>query len=355
MKPTRIIAVLAGLSCPTVVSAEQDALNAGVEALAAEHRGAAIAILGPSGMVSAAAGDADPDGRAMTAETPIRIASVTKSFTAAAILRLRETGRLDLDAPIGALIPTEQADMLRAGGYDTTAITVRHLLMHSSGMADHAETDAYQAAVFADPGRVWTRADQLAVLLEATEPVGSAGARFHYSDTGYVILGGIIERRTGLPLGEAIRDLLGLDETAIRWEGEPPAVGPLRAHQWIDETDTFFIHGSVDAHGGGGIVASVEATARAYAALIGGSVFDDPQTLEMMLTAPGHPEGSPYRMGFYADRLDGAAVCRHAGFWGVEALVVPEEGLAIVGAVLEQSGSAGLRDLVDRLARDRMP
>ena len=352
MKLTHLIALLAGLWNPTVVTADQDALNAVVEALAADHWGAAAAIVEPFGMVSAAAGDADPDCRAMTADTPIRIASVTKSFTAAAILRLWETGRLDLDAPISALIPAAQSDMLRAGGYDPNAITVRRLLMHSSGMADHSETDAFQAAVFADPGRVWTRADQLAVLLEATEPVGSAGAQFHYSDTGYVILGGIIERQTGLRLGEAMRDLLGLDETAIRWEGEPSADGAGRAHQWIGEMDTFFIHGSVDAHGGGGIVASVEATARAYAALISGSVFDNRQTLETMLTAPGHPEGSPHWIGFYADRLDGTAVCRHAGIWGVEALVVPEQRLVIAAAVLNQTGSARLRELVDRLAVD---
>ena len=141
----------------------------------------------------------------------------------------------------------------------------------------------------------------------------------------------------------------------MRWEGEPPAEGAARAHQWIGETDTFPIHGSIDAHGGGGIVASVEATARAYAALIGGSVFDDPQTLGVMLAAPDHPAGSPYRMGFHADRLDGVAVYRHAGFWGVEALVVPEQRLVMVAAVLNQTGSAGLRELVDRLALDWMP
>ena len=226
--------------------------------------------------------------------------------------------------------------------------------MHASGLADHAKSEAFQSAVFADPGRVWTRSDQLAVLVEATSPVGQPGAQFHYSDTGYVILGGIIERQTGLPLGDAIRDLLRLKETAIRWEGEPPAGGAVRAHQWIGKTDTFFIHGSVDVFGGGGMIASVEATARAHAAMISGSVFDTPRTLEMMLTAPGLPQGSPYRMGFYADRLAGVAVYRHAGFWGFEALVVPERRLVIVAAVLDQTGSADLRMLVDRLALDQM-
>jgi D-alanyl-D-alanine carboxypeptidase len=351
MTPTRIIA---GPLSPTGVSGNRDVLDTAVEALATAHRGAAVAIVAPLGMTTGAAGKADPDGRAMTPDTPIRIASLTKSFTAAAILRLWETGRLDLDAPIGALIPAAQGELLRAGGHDPTAITVRHLALHSSGLADHAQAAAFQSAVFADPGRVWTRGGQLAVLVEAASPVGQPGAQFHYSDTGYVILGGIIERQTGLHLGDAIRDLLRLKETTIRWEGEPPADGAVRAHQWVDETDTFFIHGSVDAFGGGGMIASVEATARAYDALISGSVFDTPRTLETMLTAPGHPEGSPYRMGFYADRLSGFAVYRHAGFWGIEALVVPERRLVIVAAVLDQTGSADLRMLVDRLALDQM-
>lgn len=344
MKPTR----------PAAVQADQDALRAAVEAMAAYHRGAAVAIASPSERVSAAAGRADPSGRAMTPDTPIRIASVTKSFTAAASLRLWEMGRLDLDAPISAMIPVAQNDMLLAGGYDPSAITVRHLLMHSGGLADHAETEAFGAAVFANPGRVWTRADQLGVLVEATEPVGSAGTQFHYSDTGYVILGGIIERQTGQSLGDAIGTLLGLNDTGICWEGEQTADADMRAHQWIGETDTYFIHGSVDAFGGGGIIASVEATAQALAASISGSVFDSPKTLDMMLTAPGHPEGSPYRMGFFADRMAGVAVYRHAGFWGVEALVVPEQHLAIVAAVLDQTGSADLRMLVDGLALDQV-
>ncbi|WP_425071009.1 serine hydrolase domain-containing protein [Sagittula sp. S175] len=345
MKPRRISAGLSGL---TVVPADQNTPNARVEALAADHLGAAVAIVSPFGMVSSAAGDADPDGRVMTPGTPIRIASHTKSFTAAAILRLWETGRFDLDAPIGALIPAAQIDMFRAGGYDPNAITVRPMLLHSSGPADHAKTVSYQAAVFADPGRIWTRADQLAVLREATEPTGLPGARFHFSDTGYAILGGIVERQTGLPLGQAVRDLLRLDETAMRWKGELPADGAARAHPWIGETNTFAIHGSIDAHGGGGIVARVEATARAYAALIGGSVFDDPQTLEVMLAAPDHPEGSPYRMEFHADHLDGVAAYRHAGFWGIEALALPKQRLVIVATVLNHS----LRELVDRLALD---
>lgn len=102
------------------------------------------------------------------------------------------------------------------------------------------------------------------------------------------------------------------------------------------------------------MIASVEATAQAYANLISGSVFDTPRTLVTMLTAPGHPEGSAYRMGFYAERLSGIPVYRHPGFWGIEALVVPERRLVLVAAVLDQAGSAHLRQLVDRLALDRM-
>lgn len=191
--------------------------------------GAAIAVAAGSQTVTAAIGAAAPDGSAMTARTPVRLASLTKTFTAAAVLRLWETGRLDLDAPIANLVEPEHAAMLRTGGYDTGSITVRQLLMHTGGLADHAESPAYLNTVLNDPARIWTRTGQIAVMLDLGPPLSVPGAVFAYSDTGYVLLGGIIERAIGQPLGEAVRSLLrwgSLGLSNVRWEGEPPAKGP---------------------------------------------------------------------------------------------------------------------------------
>jgi D-alanyl-D-alanine carboxypeptidase len=315
--------------------------------------GAAIAVAAGSKTVTAAVGAAAPDGRAMTAGTPVRLASLTKTFTAAAILRLWETGRLDLEAPVAGLIAPEHAAMLRSGGYDTGAITARHLLMHASGLADHGESPAYLGAVLDDPARVWTRTRQISVMLDLGPPLSAPGAAFAYSDTGYVLLGDIIECATGQPLGEAVRALLQLDRldlSSVRWEGEAPAPGPDRAHQWMDGFDTTLIHGSVDALGGGGIVASIKDAAGLYAALISGATFARAETLDLMLTAPGHPPGSPYRMGLFAGGSDGIRIYRHGGFWGLHAAVDPDRGLAVAAVGLDQAMTQDITRIVERLA-----
>ena len=86
-----------------------------------------------------AAGMADPEaGRSMTPETPVRIASNTKTFIAAAVLRLAEEGRLDIDDSIADHLPSEFVEMLEGDGYDTGAMTLRHLLTHTSGLFDFA-------------------------------------------------------------------------------------------------------------------------------------------------------------------------------------------------------------------------
>lgn len=72
----------------------------------------------------------------MTAATPVRIASITKTFVATAILRLQEEGQLSLDAPMTGLISSALETQLLSGGYDTTRITVRHLLTDTGGLND---------------------------------------------------------------------------------------------------------------------------------------------------------------------------------------------------------------------------
>ncbi|GFP40118.1 serine hydrolase domain-containing protein, partial [Candidatus Hakubella thermalkaliphila] len=88
-----------------------------------------------------AAGDAKPDGTPMRADTPFFIASVDKLFTATVILKLRERRHVGLDEPISTYLPqTLIGGLHRLGGVDYTGtITVRHLLSHTSGLADWLE------------------------------------------------------------------------------------------------------------------------------------------------------------------------------------------------------------------------
>ncbi|MDJ0879086.1 MAG: serine hydrolase domain-containing protein, partial [Halieaceae bacterium] len=277
---------------PPVSQAQLGERLAALQAERPEIPGFAAAILTFDGeMVSAATGVADPSGRDMTANTPVRIASITKTFVAATVLRLWEQDRIDLDAPIGELIAEAHVELLSSDGYDTQAITVRHLLMHAGGLNDHFASDAYKEKVLGDPQRIWTRTDQLQLLVATTDPVAPPGERFAYSDSGYLLLGEVIERTTGQPLSLAVRELTRLDAIGLNkswWDevDQRPADVPDRAHQWLDGIDSYPIHGSVDAFGGGGLVASVEDVARFFTALFNNEVFDDPATLALMIEAP---------------------------------------------------------------------
>ncbi len=293
-------------------------------------------------IISAATGQADPVGTPMTTQTPVRIASITKTFVAATVLTLMEDGLLDLDTPISGLITPSYNAMLTDDGYKTNAITVRHLLMHVSGMPDHAGS-RYSAMVLENPDRVWTAGDQIGVLISLNDPLGPPESQFKYSDTGYVLLGNIIERLTGKPLYEVVRERMTFSHLAIghMWwdEREPVPEGvPGRAHQYMDGTPTFAVNGTMDAFGGGGLVASTEDLSVFYSALFAGEIFASPETLTLMTDAPGHPFPGSYRMGLFPMQIEGSPAFGHGGFWGTYAIHVPETGVTAAGVALDQSG-----------------
>src|SRR5690606_5423625 len=152
---------LAALAAATLLAASpaEAELPAAVAAL---PRPSAVYLEGrclPQGR-GAAAGLADADaGRAMTVDTPLRIASNTKTFTAATALRLWEQSRLDLEAPVAGLIAPELDALLRERGYAADGITVRHLLTHSAGLYDHGSDPRFTQTLFGDPKRRWSRED----------------------------------------------------------------------------------------------------------------------------------------------------------------------------------------------------
>ena len=305
-----------------------------------------------------AAGLADPEGgRPMTPETPARIASNTKTFIAAAVLRLAEEGKLGIDDPIADRLPEEYITMLEGDGYDTGAMTVRHLLTHTSGLFDHTGSDLFEEAIMADPFHRWTRTEQLRSAVDWGDPHGPPGEFYTYCDTGYVLLGAVIEHATGRPMAEAVRELLDYDHLGLSstwWETlEPRPDGVAdRAHQFFGDVDTYEFDPSYDLYGGGGLVSTVGDLARFYRALFTGAVYADPETSEIMLTTidgaqalPGAgdralPPGA-YRMGIWVTEVEGFTAYMHTGFFGTLAAYFPELDLALAVAVNQnQSGGA---------------
>ena len=114
---------------------------------------------------SVADGFADPgDNIAMTPQTPLRIASITKTYVAAALLKQAAQRQLQLDTPISGLLPGDWVTELHEAGYDTGRITLDHLLTHSAGFPDHADSIWYKLSAFLWRQQTWTPFEQLQVM-----------------------------------------------------------------------------------------------------------------------------------------------------------------------------------------------
>ena len=298
--------------------------------------GEAITVATPGWTWSGASGGIAGSKERLTDRHLFRIASVTKSFVAAAVLRLMEMGKVDITRPIDSYVSRDTAEHLRNGGYDPSVITVRQLLNHTSGICNFADTAQFQETVLRAPHRRWTRGEQIQYAVDHCKPEGEPGTVFAYSDTGYIILGEIIERQTGKALGPAVRNLIdykaiGLNDTY--WEQmEPRPDGARFSGAVLNGIDMTGYDHSFDLYGGGGLISTTGDLARFFRALVEGRVFEQRSTLAILLTVPSvkRPEGAP----MYADGVTffplGRFTCiGHQGFWGQFAVYCPENGVAI--------------------------
>lgn len=303
--------------------------------------------------VEVAAGVADrTTGEALVAGSRFRIASVTKPFVGAAALRLVEDERLSLDDTVATLLAGEYDELLRSGGYDTDAITLRHLLTHTSGIYDFAADaydpsipDGFTSQVHRDLGRRWTRLEQVGFAVSHGTPYGPPGERFGYSDTGACLVGEVLERATGVTMGAAIRELVGYERLGLEhtWqesiEPEPVSPPPL-SHQYEGGYDVADMDASVDLYGGGGLMSTCRDLARFFRGLLGCEVFREPSTLESMTTtlidvplADGvsdEDDPSSAAMFLFRREVGGEVLWGHDGFWGTTSYTCPARDVTIV-------------------------
>ncbi|MGO4831337.1 serine hydrolase domain-containing protein, partial [Rhizobiaceae sp. 2RAB30] len=300
-------------------------------------------------------GSADPATiRRLTPETPLRTASNTKMIVAATVLRLWEQERIALDAPIDRLIDRALRNILRAAGYRPDRMTIRQLLSHSAGLRDHAEHPDFLATALADRRHVWTRATQVGLLRHYPRPLAEPGQAFHYSDTGYVLLGDIVERLTGERLAAVVRRELSFEKlglTSTWWETmeEPPAGVEPRARQYLGDTDTTELNGTMDAFGGGGLIMSVRDLAQLTAALFEGRIFERAATLEEMTKQGTHLGAADYRFGLMAMRVGGHQCYAHLGYWGTAAYYAPGFDIAVAGFTANRSARPALISIVEQI------
>lgn len=148
-----------------------------------------------------AVGLADVDRRTdATTDTQYAVASITKTFTAASMLQLRDAGRLDLEDPLSRHIPEAV--------HGTP--TLRRLLSHASGLQREPPGEVWETLRFPDE-------QELLTSLEEAEQVLPPSAAWHYSNLAYALLGHVVSRVSGTPFQDYVRERLlsplGLERT----------------------------------------------------------------------------------------------------------------------------------------------
>lgn len=266
---------------------------------------------------------------------PVLIASNTKTYVAVAIVKLVEQGKIKLDQPIAELINPKTKELLSGDGYNLNQISVRHLLSHTSGIADYVNDDYFQ---FVNEHRdyQWSRDEQIQLSVKVGEPLAEPGKKFSYADINYLLLTEIIENKTNKPFYTAIRDLLDFKKHKLNatWfvnlEERPENVLPL-AHQYFDKYswDSADLNPSWDLYGGGGMAATTKDLAMFFQLLFEGKIIKDKKLIKQMHTYVLPKEESVYCLGLRNISFHGTAGYYHGGFWGTDVMYIPEANTTI--------------------------
>jgi CubicO group peptidase (beta-lactamase class C family) len=186
------------------------------------------------------------DRTPVTPDTVFRIASMTKSFTALSILKLRDQGKLSLDDPVARYVPALAG--LPYPTRDSPALTIRHLLTHSEGFPEDNPWGDRQLAQSDETMRAWMRAGI---------PFSNApGTAYEYSNYGFAILGQVVTRASGRPYAEYVRDEilrpLGMNSSTFEMSSVPREHIAL-GYRWGDNVwkdEPILAHGSFGSMGG---------------------------------------------------------------------------------------------------------
>jgi CubicO group peptidase (beta-lactamase class C family) len=313
-----------------------------------EFSGAVLVSRGDATLYEGGFGLADREhGVPNTPETKFRLGSITKQFTAMAVLILQERGKLAVDDPIGKHL----GDVPEAWG----PITIRHLLTHTSGIPNYTGFFGMMQTTARTPATT----DRVIATFRDRPLDFPPGERFAYSNSGYILLGKIIERASGEGyerfLRAAIFDPLGMKDTGYdhhdtvlpgRAEGYQRVLGVIANAPYIDMAWPF---------AAGALYSTVRDLATWDRALRAGK----------LLTAEGYKAMfTPFKEGYafgwsVGTRGDRALIAHGGGINGFETQItrLPEEGLCVVVLSNVVPGASGriAADLVTLALGEEVP
>lgn len=263
-------------------------------------------------------------GRKITAKTNFRLASITKQFTATAILLLAKDGKLAID--------DQASKHLQDWPVYANSVTIRHLLTHTAGLPD------YDNGV-PDSTPQLTDADVLLFLQKQTKLLFPPGEKYSYSNTGYAILALIVESASqqSFPafLKARIFKPLGMKNTVAHIEGKDTVASRAYGHS---RTETGWKRNDQSATsavlGDGGIYSNLNDLAKWIRALNTCKLLDC-QTLEQSWTTAKLNNGTPthYGFGWRLETRNGHRVISHTGEtrgFRNALLRYPDQGIAVI-------------------------
>ncbi|MDH6132164.1 CubicO group peptidase (beta-lactamase class C family) [Kitasatospora sp. MAA4] len=243
------------------------------------------------------------DDHAPTDDVQYRIGSISKTFAAVLVLRLRDEGLLDLSDPLERHLP----------GTSAGDLTIHQLLTHTSGLASETPEPWWERTV-------GTLRPELADVLGEQPVRHPAGRRHHYSNPGYALLGALVEQLRGEPWGQVLQrevlDPLGMTRTSLL--PQMPHAGGFAVHPWADVmlpeplTDTAVMAPA-------GQLWSTAADLCRWAAFLsaGDEKVLSPATVAEMRRPTTEPDGeewtSSYGLGLQVIRRDGRVLYGHSG------------------------------------------
>ncbi|WP_018783619.1 serine hydrolase domain-containing protein [Bacillus sp. 95MFCvi2.1] len=252
----------------------------------------------------------------MKTDFHFRIASVTKTFTATVVLQLAAENRLNLDDSIEKWLP----GVIQGNGYDAKQITIRQILNHTSGIAEYSRSK--EADFFKNTKKSFT-AEELVKIGLSLPPDFAPGKGWSYSNTGYVLLGILIEKVTGNSYAEEIENRiiepLELSNTFLPGNssvipGTNHARGYFQPDGAIELKDVTYYNPSIGSSAGD-MISTADDLIKFFSSLLSGKLLKEQQLKQMLTTVPtGSAEISGYGLGIYETKLpNGVSIWGHSG------------------------------------------
>lgn len=275
---------------------------------------------------------------ANTPATRFRIGSITKQFTAAAILLLEERGRLSVDDPVRKHLPDAPA------AWDK--VTIFHLLTHTSGIPSFTSFPDYQATMSLE-----VTTEKLVGRFRDKPLEFAPGDKMNYSNSGYVLLGYLVEKISGQTYAQFLQDNIfkPVGMTGSGYDSNsaliPRRAAGYSARQGGPPVNAAFLHMTIP-HGAGALYSTTEDLHRWNQALFGGKVLSA-ASLAKMLT----PAKNDYAFGIVITKVDARTRYSHnGGINGFNSFLAyyPDSGVTV--AVLANVNGPAADDLGRKLS-----